>query len=248
MDWRESDDGLRWLAAELPHGAHAAFSTRVGGASAPPYDSLNIAILTGDDLETVQRNRHALAGALGLDAERVVIARQVHGAEVERHEGPQEPSPFADPGVVDPPERDGHVTAEANLAPLVFVADCLPVALAGEGGVAMLHCGWRPLAGGIVERGVEVVGATAAAVGPGIGPCCYEVGEEVLARFLPLGEGVADGRMLNLPEVARRLLERAGVTEIEIAGHCTMCEPELFYSHRREGPTTGRQGGLAWRD
>ena len=95
---------------------------------------------------------------------------------------------------------------------------------------------------------MEALGATAAAIGPGIGPCCYEVGEEVLARFLPLGEGVAEGRMLDLPEVARRLLERAGVTEVEVAGHCTMCEPDLFYSHRREGPTTGRQGGLAWRN
>jgi len=246
MEWRERD-GVKWLAAELPHGAHAAFSTRVGGRSEPPYESLNVAILTGDARDTVRDNRHALAGVLGLDAERVVIARQVHGSEVERHDGPQEPSPYAEPGVVDLPERDGHFTAEPNLAPLVFVADCLPVALAGPGGVAMLHCGWRPLAGGIVERGVEAVGATAAAIGPGIGPCCYEVGEEVLARFLPLGEGVADGRMLNLPEVARRLLERAGVTDIELAGQCTSCEAELFYSHRRDGPTTGRQGGLVWR-
>jgi YfiH family protein len=246
MEWRERD-GVRWLHAELPHGAQAAFSTRVGGASEPPYDSLNVAILTGDDRDTVRDNRHSLARVLGLDPERVVIARQVHGAEIEAHDGPQEPSPFADPGVVDPPERDGHVVAEPKLAALVFVADCLPVALAGPGGVAMLHCGWRPLAGGIVERGAEAVGATAAAVGPGIGPCCYEVGEEVLARFLPLGAGVAEGRMLDLPEVARRLLERAGVTEVEVAGNCTCCEPELFYSHRREGPTTGRQGGIAWR-
>jgi len=248
MDWRESDDGVRWLHADLPHGARAAFSTRLGGASKRPYDSLNVAILTGDDRDTVRLNRRRLAGALGLDPERVVIARQVHAAEIERHDGPQQPSPFARPGAVDPPERDGHVTAEAGLAPLVFVADCLPVALAGPDGVAMLHCGWRPLAGGIVKRGAEAVGATAAAIGPGIGPCCYEVGQEVLKHFLPLGEGVAEGRMLDLPEVARRLLERAGVSEVETAGLCTMCEAELFYSHRREGPTTGRQGGLAWRD
>ena len=246
VEWRESEEGVRWLHADLPHGARAAFSTRLGGASAPPYESLDLAILTGDDHAAVRSNRHTLARALGLDPERVVIARQVHGAEIERHEGPQSPSPFADPGVADPPERDGHVTSEPDLAALVFVADCLPVALAGPGGVAMLHCGWRPLADGIVERGAKAVGATAAAVGPGIGPCCYEVGEEVLARFLPLGEGVADGRMLDLPEVARRLLERAGVAEVEFADRCTSCEPELFYSHRRDGGTTGRQGGIAW--
>jgi hypothetical protein len=245
MEWREQD-GLRWLEAELP-GAQAAFSTRLGGASAAPYESLNLAILTGDDRGHVRENRNRLAGALGLEPERVVIGRQVHGAELARHDRPQEPSTFAEPGSADPPQLDGHVTDVMGLAALVFVADCLPVALAGEGGVAMLHCGWRGLAGGIVERGAEAVSATSAAIGPGIGPCCYEVGEEVLARFLPLGEGIAEGRMLDLAEVARRLLERAEVAEVDSAGLCTSCEAELFYSHRRDGPTTGRQGGLVWR-
>jgi YfiH family protein len=249
MEWRERD-GLRWLQADLPHGTHAAFSTRLGGASSAPYDSLNLAILTGDDRDAVRLNRHRLAATVGLDPERVAIARQVHGPDIATHAGPQTPSPYAAPGSVDPPELDGHVTAEPGLGALVFVADCLPVALAGPEGVAMLHCGWRPLAGGIVEKGARAVRATAAAIGPGIGPCCYEVGDEVLARFLPLGEGVAqdgDGRrMLDLPEVTRRLLERAGVESIDSAGLCTSCESELFYSHRRDGPTTGRQGGVAW--
>jgi YfiH family protein len=245
MEWRERDE-VRWLHAELPHGARAAFSTRLGGASNAPYDSLNLAILTGDDRDAVRENRRRLAAAVGLDPERVAIARQVHGADITTHTGPQDPSPYSEPGIVDPPELDGHVTAQRGLGALVFVADCLPVALAGPDGVAMLHCGWRPLAGGIVEKGARAVRATAAAIGPGIGPCCYEVGEEVLARFLPLGEGVADGRMLDLPEVARRLLERAGVESIDSAGLCTSCESELFYSHRRDGPTTGRQGGIAW--
>ena len=115
-----------------------------------------------------------------------------------------------EPGSAELAEVDGHVIAEPGLAPLVFVADCLPVALAGPGGVAMLHCGWRGLAAGIVARGAEAVGATDAAIGPGIGPCCYEVGEEVLGAFAGLGEGIADGRMLDLPEVARRLLARPG--------------------------------------
>jgi len=246
MEWRERN-GLRWLAAELPDGAEAAFSTRTGGTSEAPFESLNLAILTGDDPEAVRENRHRLAGAYGLEPERVVIARQVHGAELVVHDGPQDPSTYAEPRSADPPERDGHVIREPELAALVFVADCLPVALAGEGAVTMLHCGWRGLAGGIVERGVEAVSASAAAVGPGIGPCCYEVGEEVLARFLPLGESVAKGRMLDLPEVARLLLERAGVERIETAGNCTSCEPEFFFSHRRDGAKTGRQGGLVWR-
>lgn len=245
MEWRERD-GLRWLEAELP-GARAAFSTRLGGVSSDPYASLNLAILTGDDHDAVRENRARFVGALGLEPERTVIARQVHGAEIARVGAPQDPSPFARPGEADPPERDGHVVDAGDLAALVFVADCLPVALAGERGVAMLHCGWRGLAGGIVERGVEATGASAAAVGPGIGPCCYEVGEEVLARFLPLGSAVADGRMLDLKAAARRLLERAGVADVEVAGECTRCEAELFYSHRRDGERTGRQGGIAWR-
>ena len=120
-------------------------------------------------------NRRRLAAALGREPDRVVIGRQVHGAELASHHGPQDPSPFATPGVAVA-EADGHVTAEPGLAALVFVADCLPIALAGPGGVAMLHCGWRGLAAGILARGVEAVGATDAAIGPGIGPCCYEVG------------------------------------------------------------------------
>ena len=244
MEWRDQD-GLRWLAAELP-GARAAFSSRLGGSSPAPYDSLNLAILTGDDHDRVRENRRRLAGALGLDPAAVAIARQVHGAEIGSADEPQAPSPFAEPGTVDPPERDGHVVSEPGRAALVFVADCLPVALAGPRGVAMLHCGWRGLAGGIVERGAEAVGATAAAVGPGIGPCCYEVGDEVLARFLPLGAEVAEGKMLDLEAVAVRLLERAGVDDVQVAGACTSCDAELFFSHRREGPTTGRQGGIAW--
>ena len=98
----------------------------------------------------------------------------------------------------------------------------------------MLHCGWRGLAAGIVARGADAVEATDAAIGPGIGPCCYEVGPEVLDAFADLGEGIADGRMLDLPEVARRLLARAGVEQVESAGLCTSCEAELFFSHRRD--------------
>ncbi|HMC06868.1 MAG TPA: polyphenol oxidase family protein [Solirubrobacterales bacterium] len=244
MRWRE-DGEVRWLEAELP-GAHAAFIARTGGVSEPPYESLNLAILTGDEIGRVRGNRHRLAAALGLDPNGVLIGRQVHGAEIVRRETAPEPNAYAEPG----PRLDGvdgQVTGERGLAPLVFVADCLPVALAGPGGVAMIHCGWRGLAGGIVERGAGEVGATAAAVGPGIGPCCYEVGEEVLQAFEGLGDGIAAGRMLDLREVARRLLARAGIEHVEISELCVSCEADLFFSHRRDGERTGRQAGLAWR-
>jgi YfiH family protein len=249
VEWKQKD-GLRWLEAELP-GARAAFSTRLGGVSEAGYAELNLGYLTGDRPDAVRTNRHRLAAALGLRPERIAIGRQVHGARLAGHEGPQRPSPFAEPGSCDPPEVDGHyATMESDLdglALLVFVADCLPIAIAGEGGFAMLHGGWRGLAAGIAGDGVAAVGATAAAVGPGIGPCCFEVGEEVLAAFAPLGPGLAEGRMLDLPAVAERLLERAGVADVELSGICTRCEPDLFFSHRGQGPETGRQAGLVWR-
>ena len=127
-----------------------------------------------------------------------------------------------------------------------MVADCLPVAMVGPGGVAMAHCGWRGLAGGIVaEAAGDRRGRGRPRSGPGIGPCCYEVGEEVLTAFDDL-DGVARGRMLDLTAVATALLERAGVGSIESSGLCTSCNPELFYSHRRDGERTGRQAGLVW--
>ncbi|HEU5062805.1 MAG TPA: polyphenol oxidase family protein [Solirubrobacterales bacterium] len=235
MEWRERA-GARWLEADLD-GARAAFSTRLGGVSEAPFDTLNLGLLTDDAEEAVGENRRRLATALGFEADQVVFARQVHGTRLVDHraESPE--------GLV---EADGHVVSAPGLAPLVFVADCLPVALAGPGGVAMVHAGWRGLAGGILATAAEAIEATSAAIGPGIGPCCYEVGDEVLAAFAGLGEGVAQGRMLDLPEVARRSLAGAGVERVESAGLCTSCERELFFSHRRDEGRTGRQAGVAW--
>jgi purine-nucleoside/S-methyl-5'-thioadenosine phosphorylase / adenosine deaminase len=249
MEWIQTD-GVRWLRAELgPAGdgtGCVGFGSRVGGVSATPYDTLNIGVLTDDFDEAVVENRRRLAAAVGIEPSHVPIGLQVHKADIAVHESPQVPSPFAEPGSALQ-EVDGHVVRRPGLAPLVLTADCLPVALAGPGGVAMLHCGWRGLAAGIIARGAALVDATSAAIGPGIGPCCYEVGSEVLDAFAGLGgEGIAMGRMLDLPEVARRLLARAGVERVESAGLCTFCEPGLFYSHRRDQGTTGRMGNLAW--
>jgi purine-nucleoside/S-methyl-5'-thioadenosine phosphorylase / adenosine deaminase len=242
MEWREQN-GLRWLEAELP-GARAAFSTRLGGVSEAPYEALNVAIRTGDEPERVRENRGRLADALGRRRENVVMGRQVHGAQLRRHEGAQQPRVYAD-AARSPEEVDAHATADPDLTPLVMVADCLPIALTGPGGVAMAHCGWRGLASGIVSEAARAVDAEAAAVGPGIGPCCYEVGEEVLKQFQGV-DGVARGRMLDLTAVATRMLEQAGVEGIESSGLCTSCNAELFYSHRRDGERTGRQAGLVW--
>ncbi|HET7589609.1 MAG TPA: polyphenol oxidase family protein [Solirubrobacterales bacterium] len=251
MHWRERD-GVRWLEADLG-GARAAFSTRVGGVSEAPFDSLNLGVLTGDDQGAVEENRRRLAAALGFEPDRVLFALQVHGTRLIDHSESSTELPGSFRMPIDReeprrglPEADGHVVREPGLAPLVLAADCLPVALRGPGGVAMVHAGWRGLAGGILAAAARAVEATAAAIGPGVGPCCYEVGEEVLEAFSDLFEGVAEGGMLDLPEVARRQLARAGAGAIQSAGLCTSCEAELFFSHRRDEGRTGRQAGIAW--
>ena len=169
---------------------------------------------------------------------------QVHGTGLREWDEPPLQTGFAQPG--EQLERvDGHLTRRGDLGLLVLVADCYPVALAGGGRAAMLHCGWRGLAGGILEQALErFEEKPAAAVGPGIGGCCYEVGEEVLAAFADLA-GVASGRMLDLRAVIERKLAAAGVERVEHVDHCTSCRPELYFSHRRDGGVTGRQAGLA---
>jgi polyphenol oxidase len=233
-------------------GAEVLFSTRDGGFSEGAFESLNLGLLTGDDRDTVIRNRRRLAELAGVAPENVVMGWQVHGAEIEEWEGPDPARAFLDPqgGHL---KVDGHLTRDSGLAPLVLVADCLPVAIAGDGAVAMLHCGWRGLAGGLIGKAAERMpsGASesrpqlAAAVGPGIGQCCYEVGDEVLDTFRA-HEDVADGRMLNLRAIAEQQLRAAGIEQVEQVDHCTSCHPELFFSHRRDNGVTGRQGGMAW--
>jgi polyphenol oxidase len=245
MKWRETG-GLRWLEAELP-GARAAFTTRGGGMSSGPFESLNLGLLTEDDSATVHANRAEMCEATGVDPAGVISGKQVHGADVVRQDEPSERSAWLLGAGGDPVLVDGWATSAVGLAPLVFVADCLPVALSGPGGVAMIHCGWRGLTSGIIERGVREVHAEVAAIGPGIGRCCFEVGEEVLGEFAYLGDDVAEGRMLDLALVCERLLRATGVTEIEVSGLCTSCERELFFSHRRDGGTTGRQAGMVWK-
>jgi hypothetical protein len=235
--------GLRFEVG-LP-GAEVLFSTRVGGVSEPPYDSFNLGLLTGDDSGHVIENRRILAEDAGLEPEAVAMGWQVHGTDIRTWDGPTGDGSFLDPrGGRE--KFDGHVTSAPELGLLVLVADCLPVALVGDGGIAMVHCGWRGLAGGIIARAAELVGTPkGAAVGPGIGPCCYEVGDEVLAAFEDHPDA-ANGRMLNLRAVADAQLKAAGAGRVEHVDLCTSCNPDLFFSHRRDDGVTGRQGGLAW--
>jgi YfiH family protein len=234
--WREH------FAIDLP-GARALFTTRRGGFSKGPYAELNLGRLTDDRPEDVDRNRAALEDALGFPLSYI---RQVHGTTVRRVETATRPGPAVK-------EADGQATAQRGLAVMVMVADCLPIAVAGGGAVAMLHGGWRGLAGGIIEEGVLAVrelGADpplAAAIGPGAGVCCYEVGEEVHQAFAADGPDVRRGRNLDLRRIARRRLEQAGVETIHDIDLCTICaDASLLFSHRRDGGITGRQAGIAW--
>jgi polyphenol oxidase len=227
-------------------GARVVFTTRRGGFSSGPYESLNLGRLTADRPEDVRRNRAALKEQLGVQP---AYIRQVHGTAVRRVvEQPVDPT-----DAVELPEFDGQATTMPGVAPMVMTADCLPVAVAGAGAVAMLHAGWRGLAGGILAEGVAAVrglgaeGPLAAAIGPGAGPCCYEVGEEVHAAFIDQDLDIRRGRNLDLKAIAREQLRRAGVEVVHDVGLCTICgDPTLLFSHRRDGGITGRQAGLVW--
>jgi len=215
-------------------GARVTFSTRRGGSSEGPFESLNIGLMTDDEPGRVMENRRRLTEHTGAD--RLALGRQVHGTDIHTWTAP--------PARGEPPEADGHLTGEAGMGLLVGVADCLPVALAAQDRVAMLHCGWRGLAGGIIARALaRFEEPPAAAIGPGIGRCCYEVGEEVLEVFGRAGE-----RRLDLRAIARSQLEEEGVTELLEVDLCTSCHPELFFSHRRDEGVTGRQAGVIVRD
>jgi YfiH family protein len=231
----------------LPN-ATVLFSTRQGGVSEGRYESLNLGILTADDPERVTENRRRVAAQAGVDAERVAMGWQVHGTDLKEWTGPPPDRAYAQPGDKDLERVDGHLTREAGIGLLVLVADCFPVALSDGEQVAMLHCGWRPLAGGIIASAVARFSSPpAAAVGPGIGGCCYEVGDEVLEAFSGI-EGAASGRMLDLRVVIAAQLAAAGVVDVQHVDRCTSCEPDLYFSHRRDDGVTGRQAGIIVRD
>jgi purine-nucleoside/S-methyl-5'-thioadenosine phosphorylase / adenosine deaminase len=229
---------LLWWDAPGPY--EVAFSTRRGGVSGGPYESLNLGLLTDDAPEHVEQNRSRLCQAVGVDPARLAMNRQVHAATVNR----------AEPGERGR-EGDGLWTDTPGLPMLKLTADCLPIALArqnGKPGLALLHAGRLGLLEGIVEAGVAALGERhlAAAVGPGIGPCCYEVGEEIAESYRGRFGGEAlRRRNLDLWTVADRVLRGAGVEHVERVDICTACNAE-FFSHRRDGGVTGRQGVIGY--
>jgi polyphenol oxidase len=226
------------LLAAFPHG----FTTRTGGASPAPWDSLNLGGAVGDDPTRVEENWRRLAKATALGFARV---RQVHGARVLRLDAPGAPVE----------EADAVVSVRPAVAACVSVADCVPVLLADPetGAVAAVHAGWRGTMARVASAAVAALARTGArperliaAIGPSIGPCCYEVSADLAARFrAEMGPVVREDPTphLDLWAANRGILEAAGVPpgRIDLLSRCTACERELFFSHRRDAGQTGRQ-------
>jgi polyphenol oxidase len=227
---------------DAPGPYRVAFSTRVGGVSEGVWASLNLGRRNGDDPARVDENRRRLCAEVGTDAEALALNFQVHSARVHR----------ASRGSRGERQGDGLWTDEPGLPILALAADCVPIALARVNGqapaLAVLHAGRMGLLAGIVESGVAALGGgrVAAAIGPAIGPCCYDVGEEVAGPFrAQFGADVVRGRRLDLWTSAERALRSAGVATVERVDLCTACAPDRFFSHRRDGKPRGAQGVVA---
>jgi YfiH family protein len=227
---------IRWAA---PGPYVVAFTTRVGGVSEGPFESLNLGA-RADDPARIAENRRIACEELGLDVEQLALNRQRHSPTVNE----------AKPGVRDEP-GDGLWSDVPGQPMLVLVADCVPIAVAALDGpprLAVLHAGWRGLTQDVVEAGVRALGdvRTAAVIGPAVGPCCYEVGREVSRLF---DADLTSGGILDLWTAAERALRRAGVAHVDRVDSCTRCNPQLYFSHRRSAPyrhgTQGLIGAVA---
>jgi hypothetical protein len=231
-----------------------AFLTRLGGASAPPFDTLNLGHTVGDNLATVEENHDRAFAVLGLDRKQVVSPYQVHGTHVrlvsQAHTGTAQPA------------TDGLLTTTPDVALLLRFADCVPILLfdTKHRAVGVIHSGWRGAEGNIAAAAVETFARHAgsqsgdlwAGIGPAIGPCCYEVGGEMadaISKASPEGIEVLQRRggslYLDLPGLVRAQLAKAGVKQIVLSNICTACHTEEWFSHRAENGRTGRFGALA---
>ncbi|MGQ9628744.1 MAG: peptidoglycan editing factor PgeF [bacterium] len=224
-----------------------AFSTRIGGVSPPPFESLNTSLNVGDARERVLRNRARLSESLGFDARAIVAAQQVHGCNIsivgEGNRG-RGALNFED-GL---PGTDALITSSPGLPLAVFTADCVPILIAdlGKRAVAAIHAGWRGTAKGVARRAVKLMREKfesdpshyIAAIGPSIGPCCYEVGPEVVEA---VGREFSNGGKVDLWAANQDQLEGEGIPpqNIFVSRICTFHNPELFYSYRRDGKRTG---------
>lgn len=235
----------------LPPGVRAAFTTRLGGVSAAPWDSFNVATHVGDDPVRVAANRARLRELLGLAAEPAWL-NQVHGVAVSDLDAGVAPSPVT---------ADAAITSREGAACVVMVADCLPVLFTTRDGsrIGAAHAGWRGLASGVLEETVKALAVPAGELRAWLGPCIsrenFEVGDEVREEFVKQDAGASahfdcntSGRwQADLVGLARRRLGQMGVTDISGGTWCTFADRQRFYSHRRDGKG-GRLAALIWRE
>ena len=257
MFTQHTDNSITYLRSQALEGVAHGFSTRLGGVSPAPWDSLNLGVGPGDTMENVQENYRRFCAVLGMDDRRAVLSKQIH-EDVVRHVTAED----AGKGLYcdrDYSSVDGMVTDVPHLPLVVFSADCNVILLYDPVGRAIgaCHAGWRGTALGIAKKTaqemVQLFGCEArnirAAIGPAIGQCCFETDEDVpTALREALGEEVApyitwNGTKyhIDLKAVNALWLRKAGVERIDICDHCTACRPDLYWSHRKMGNARGAQ-------
>lgn len=233
-----------------PKNVRAFVSTRLGGVSKAPYDSLNLGGHVDDDPEAVQENRERFAHAVGLEAESIAWLEQVHGTDVlELNEVPS--------GLL---KADASTTMQSNLACVVMTADCMPLLMCDSAGkrVAAVHAGWRGMADGVIQAALskfDDLSEVMVYLGPTISQLGFQVGAEVKDQFVSidadfdaafLPENESDKLMCNLYAIARMILRKAGVSKVYGGGFCTFAQSERFYSFRRDGHVSGRMASLIY--
>jgi YfiH family protein len=248
------------FAWQLPPGVRAAFTTRRGGVSLPPWDSFNLAMHVNDAPAHVAANRARLRELLGLQAEPAWLD-QVHGVAVSDLDGVAPTAPTAPTAATAPISADASIASRAGSACVVMVADCLPVLFTTRNGekFGAAHAGWRGLASGVLEATVRALRVPGSDLMAWLGPCIsrenFEVGEEVREEFVrqdPCASAYFDrnarGRwQADLVGLAKRRLSQLGVTDVAGGHWCTYADRERFYSHRRDGKG-GRMAALIWRE
>ena len=248
---------MEYLTAEGITAAHA-FTTRLGGVSTGHLSSLNLGMHRGDETANVQENFRRLAQNVGFDMDKLVLTWQIHSDIVRSVTA-------ADAKGIDHrdyPQCDALITNDPGTALFVFTADCTPILLQDPvtGAVGAVHAGWRGTAAGIAAKTVAAMVAAygckpeniRAAIGPNIGPCCFETDADVPdAMRKALGAPAeahirrqGDKYYVNLKAINALFLQNSGVTQIEQSTHCTACRPDLFWSHRITGGIRGSQGAV----
>ena len=257
MFTQHTDNSITYLRSQALEGVAHGFSTRLGGVSPAPWDSLNLGVGRGDTMENVQENYRRFCAVLGMDDRRAVLSKQIH-EDVVRHvtEADAGKGLYCDR---DYSSVDGMVTDVPHLPLVVFSADCNVILLYDPVGRAIgaCHAGWRGTALGIAKKTaqemVRLFGCDPAniraAIGPAIGQCCFETDEDVpIALREALGAEVEpyitwNGTKyhIDLKAVNALWLRKAGVERIDICDHCTACRPDLYWSHRKMGNARGAQ-------